>query len=898
MTVHSQYWTFPTKLVPPETESPLVKRCRLTGLADRLDGLRLAIVTGPAGMGKTTVLAQWHAAAASRGSLVAWLSLDATDAQPRRFLTDLSHALAEVAPGFSRTVAELLPNDPDLRLGTLLPSLIDELLDRRCRLGLFLDDYHEVTDEGVQADMAMLVRHLPAGACVVIGSRNDPPLPLTRPGSRMAGGRDVLHVRWQDLRFTVEETRKYLRLASPVALSDEHVRIMAERTEGWVAGLQLAALSLDGGTEAGALVAGFSGNRADVADYLLEEVLQRQPEEIRRFLLNCSILERMTAPLCDALTQGNHAQRILEELERKNLFLFRLDEHRVWFRFHHLFQEFLVQRLEAENPAMSAALHLRASLWFESHGLPLEAVRHALAAGAFGRAADLLSLEGRVLFRMSEFKELRRWIEKLPQAVVQGHPDLSVLHAWALAYLGEFGAARRAIAAAGAALDGKPESACARVRAELRILRACLGVIQNDNPGAEKLDERVVEVFPEDTVVRRAFAKVMLGYDARAAGCLDEAIVQCREAADISDSGSTSLVHMLARFNWATVTYLAGRIAEAQDLVRQGLRVAAERRWHNTIGYAFMRVLQAVILLDHLRADDAAAELDVAVKVLEATQAYGFLGVAFVEQGKAFEMLGLPGRRNEALARARAVAERYDVARVRFRADLAELRMAVTAGDLEAAHRFAERAEQTIRNPVGSWGEQGDALAIERLRLLLAQRRHTDLVREAAAALRSATSAGRLRYVVEILDLQAGGWQALGVGDKALAKLHQALALAGSDAVPRCFLLPGAPLGPLLDEIDPAGPAGVAAKRLRASLAPGAPARPSAVRPVLEEDLHHRELQILRLVSQGLRNRQIAQSLFVSEETIKWYLKRLFTKLDVTSRTHAVARARALGIIA
>src|SRR5512143_117803 len=396
-----------TKLRPPSTGVRHLPRPRLSFDPTNAGPFRLALVSAPAGSGKTTVLSEWYRAhqRARASAAPAWLSLDDFDNEPRRFLAGLIAAVQEARPSFGREALGILTANPDALMEDVVTSLAHDFGKTGSRITVFLDDYHEIRDRAVHAVVDYFLRHLPAGCRFVIGTRSDPPLSIERLRARG----EVLEIRWEALRFHVEEARNYLREICGLPLTEEQVRALCDRTEGWIAGLQLAAMAFTTEMDGDRFVTSITGEQRKIADYLLEGVFARQPSGVRQFLMKTAILDRLTAPLCDALTGRRDGRQMLEALESGNLFLFGLDDRRAWYRYHHLFSEFLRDRLRAAHPDEVAVLHDRASEWFERNGSPTEAVRYAIAGERFDRAARLVEAAGRDLFRQGDFKELRRW---------------------------------------------------------------------------------------------------------------------------------------------------------------------------------------------------------------------------------------------------------------------------------------------------------------------------------------------------------------------------------------------------------------------------------------------------------------------------------------------------------
>ena len=421
-----------TKLHVPRRPRSLVARPRLSERLSRGAESALTLVSAPAGFGKTTLLAQWLAAAPADGRSVAWLSLDQRDNDPELFWTYLVGALKTAAQGAGASTLSLLqsPQPPaEAGLATLLNDL-DALSDD---VVLVLDDYHVIEARGVQDGMAFLLEHLPPQIHLVIASRADPALPL----ARLRGRGELVEIRAADLRFTPNEAAAYLNEVMGLVLTAPDVAALEERTEGWIAALQLAALSLQGREDVATFIAGFAGDDRYIVDFLAEEVLQRQPEHVQQFLLQTSILDRLSGRLCDAVTGQDGGQAKLAALERGNLFLVPLDDRRRWYRYHQLFADVLQARLLDEQPGDLPGLHRRASAWYERSGEPSEAIRHALAAGDFGRAADLVELAIPAMRKTRQEVAVHGWLRALPEELVRVRPVLSVGLAGALLAEGE-----------------------------------------------------------------------------------------------------------------------------------------------------------------------------------------------------------------------------------------------------------------------------------------------------------------------------------------------------------------------------------------------------------------------------------------------------------------------------
>ena len=437
-----------TKLYVPQVRPSLVRRPRLIEGLTRTPYPRLTLLSAPPGFGKTTLLTAWLETAAAAGRRVAWVSLEEGERQPDSFWTYVVTALDAAVPGVGTHALPLLQGaHPPIE--TVLATVLNELSAVPTGLDLVLDDYHLADGPGIAADVAFLVERLPPQVRLVISTRADPDLPLARLRARG----ELLEVRAADLRFTPDEVAAYFDEVAGLDLAAADVAALEGRTEGWIAALQLAALSLRGREDAAGFIAGFAGDDRYVVDYLVDEVLARQPDAVRGFLLQTSILDRLSGPLCDAVTGGSDGRAVLEMLDRSNLFVVPLDDNRHWYRYHHLFADVLRAHLLAERPDEVADLHRRAARWYAAAGEPVPAVRHALAAGDVEHAADLVERAIPALLRDRQEAAVRRWLDDLPPEVVRLRPVLAVGFIGALMSGGEFAGVesrlRRRRAAAG-----------------------------------------------------------------------------------------------------------------------------------------------------------------------------------------------------------------------------------------------------------------------------------------------------------------------------------------------------------------------------------------------------------------------------------------------------------------
>jgi LuxR family maltose regulon positive regulatory protein len=890
-----------TKLFVPRPRPDLVPRLRLLSLLDAgLEAGRCSLLSAPAGAGKTSLLAAWLA---GHDRPAAWLTLDDRDQAVDQMLRYVIAACQSIAPGCGRTAlawldAPRLPS-PD----AVVTALINDLADLPGRRVLVLDDYHLVRAPAVHAAVAFLLDHLPPPLHLVIASREDPPLPLARLRAR----RDLVELRAAELSFDVDEAAALLAAGSGLPLAGAQVAVLVERTEGWAAGLQLAGLALRDRPDPAALVAGFTGGHRLVADYLMAEVLECQPAPVRRFLLATCVVDRLCAPLCDALLGGEpepavlaDSQAVLEDLDRANLFVTPLDGERVWYRYHHLLADALRARLSRE-PGAPAALHRRAGAWFAGAGLLPEAIGHALAGDAPEDAATWVeALVPSMFATMSTHQTLAGWLAALPDPVVRARPMLCLAHAWLLIHRVELEPAAAWIEASEHAL---PQDGARPARGAVAATRAYMAtVVPHAAPDAAlALAEQALADLASDDSAFRGVAGISRGQAALASGRLDLAERSFAEVATAARGAGLVQAGLTAATQQVTVQRLRGVHRQALSAGRATLAWAGEHSVPSTVGR--LRTVLADLLLDE---NDLAAAEPLAVDGLAAISEFGnappLVLLASLPLVRLRLAQGDAAGADAVLAGLRPLVQHGPFAMVILLLEAAEARVGLARGDGAAAAAWAGSVAWSapVEPPeladVFRFGVAGvEAAAITPARMLLAEGSATGdaaLLQRAERALdaawRLAEGCGvgwlRLRVLILRALLAAAG------GDRVAARhrLAAAVAQAGPEGVSRPFLDEGEPMAALLADLRRTA-------RVPAFLMRGFPGR--AVDPGLVEPLTDREADVLRLLASGRSNAEMAAELFVEPSTVKTHLIHLYGKLGVHSRTQALARARTLGLL-
>jgi LuxR family transcriptional regulator, maltose regulon positive regulatory protein len=899
-----------TKLYVPPPQPRVVLRPRLI---ERLnEGLRrrLTLISAPAGFGKTTLLSEWLASCERPAG---WLSLDEGDSDPTRFLSYLVAALRTIAPNIGEGVLGALRSPQPPPTESILTVLLNEIATVPDDFVLVLDDYHVVDAQPVDDALAFLIEHLPPQVHLVIATREDPHLPLARLRARG----QLTELRAADLRFTPSEAAEFLNQVMGLNLSAEEIAALETRTEGWIAGLQLAAISMRGREDVPGFIRAFAGDNRYILDYLVEEVLQRQPERIRSFLLQTSILDRLSGPLCDAVTGQEEGTRMLEALERGNLFVVSLDDKRHWFRYHHLFADVLYAYLMQEQPDQVSALHRHASEWYEQNGSAADAIRHALAAADFGRAADLVELALPAMRRSRQEATVLGWLKALPDELLHFRPVLSVAYAGVLQQGGELEGVEDRLRDAerwlGTTADKRerPETPSAemvvvdeeefhRLPGSIAVQRAGLALVLGDVPETVKYARRALALASEDDYFRRGAAAALLGLASWRSGDLEAAhrsfadgMASLQNAGYISDAvgGSIAL---------ADIRIAQGRLREAMRTYEHALQLATEQGDPVMRGTADMHVGMSELHREHDNLEAATQRL---LRGKEQGERTGFPQNRYrwrVAMARILEAQGDPDGALDLLDEAERLYVSDFFPNVRPVAAL-KARVWVAQGRLGEALGWARKQGLSAHDEIGYLREFEH---ITLARVLLAEYEidwEERSIHEAMGLLErlleAAGAGGRMGSVIEILMLQALAHEVQGDIPSALAPLQRALMLAESEGYVRVFVDEGRPMAQLLSEAAADGIMPDYTARLLASLEAESHPPPSPTAQPLVEPLSDRELEILGLIAGGLSNREISERLFLALITVKGHNRNIFRKLQVRRRTEAVARARELGLL-
>jgi len=901
-----------TKLHVPGPQPGFVPRPRLVQALGEGSTRGRVLVCAPAGFGKTALLAGWVGGGARP---VAWLGLDGGDSDPARFWRYVVAALDRARPGLAGRVGPPPPRSYEALVTALINELAadpgpDEVL-------LVLDDYHLIDSAPVHESVTFLLENLPPGLRVVISSRADPPLPLARLRARG----QLAELRAAELRFTPEEGAALLAEVAGPGLPAAAVNGLVARTEGWAAGLQLARLSLRGHADPAAVVAAFSGSHRFVLDYLADEVLDAQPGPVRAFLLETSVLERLTGGLCDAVTGRAGSQAMLADIERAGLFLVPLDEVRGWWRYHHLFADLLRARLQAEQPARVAELHRAAAAWCEEHDLADDAVRHALAAGEVAWAARLVERHVEELLGRGEGVTLRRWLSALPAESVRARPRPCLAQAYGAAQGFQLEAlealvddAERAYAVSGdepyEPSLGRPQSdsVLANVPAGIAFLRASLARLRGEVALAVGYNQQAVAQLGNDDRLMRSFVRWNLAVTDWLGGRLGpaehglaEVLAERRAAGEFFED----FLAMRVCYDSGQVQRAQGNLDTAQATYRQALDTAGESRQTALTGLAHVGLAQVLYQRNELT-----AALDHATRGVTLCRPLAFtppLATGLAVVARIRHAHGDAAGALEAMGEAGRAGLSPQVAALLNPVPSQRARLLLAQGEVGAAAQWATAAGLS---PDDEPDYPQEPAYLVLARVLLAQHDPGPALTLLQRLLGAAASQGRTGSIIEIQALRALALAACGDQASALGALTQAVTLACPQGYMRVFADEGAPMRALLtqlpaaqpdqqnvaDRIDPGYLAALVHACGQADAAPP-PRRAAAAPPGMLEPLTDRELEVLRLIAAGKSNQRIAHDLVVALDTVKTHVTHILGKLGAANRTEAAARARQLGLI-
>jgi LuxR family transcriptional regulator, maltose regulon positive regulatory protein len=910
-----------TKLYIPTLRSKAVLRPRLVDLMNEGLKNKLTLISAPAGFGKTTLLSQWIA---SHERPVAWLSLDKEDNDAMRFLAYVISALQKIAKNVGEAALGLINAPQPSPVETVLSVLINEISAVSDNFILILDDYHLIEAESVNSLVSFLLERLPLQMGLVITTREDPALPLARLRVR----EQLTELRATDLRFTTAETADFLNRLMGLNLSAKDMTTLETRTEGWIAGLQLAAISMQKHKDTTSFIKNFTGSHQFVVDYLMEEVLRQQSKNVQTFLLYTSILDHFCASLCDAvlLNSSTPSQEILKYIENSNLFIIPLDNERRWYRYHHLFADLLRQRLQTQTNLLSTdqvtvkELHLRACSWYEEKGQAIEAIQHAILAKDFDRAANSIELIWPVMESSFQAKTWLRLVKLIPDEIVRIRPVLCAGYGIALIQDGKYEAGETKLQEAEQWLDN-PVAINKKLKtlspkmvvADEEQFRSLSASIANsriyhaqalgDLSSVVKHSRHALELIPEGDYTRRAVAAGLLALSYWKNGDLEAAYQTFNECqADHQKAGSV-VYEIAITMGLAGIKVVQGRLQEAVSLYENSIQHALELDESAMAITADLYLELSLIQIE--RGDLKTAEQNLLNSKELGDQA------AIVDwqyrwclaQAEVKKTQGDPNSAFELFQKAELLFFKTPRPNLRPVGAL-KARVLIMQNKLTEAQNWATKLSLSVDDNL-TYLQEFEHITLNRI--LIAQYKNDSkecsflkAMKLLKRLLEAAEEGKRVNSVIEILILQAVAYEAQGKIPLALSPLQRALSLAEPEGYVRIFVDEGIPMARLLTKAAATGIKQEYISKLISEFGTtedNSKNKSSQLSQLIIEPLSHRELEVLKQIAQGLSNQEISQRLFLAVSTVKGHNKNIFSKLQVQRRTEAVARARELGLL-
>jgi LuxR family maltose regulon positive regulatory protein len=908
-----------TKLSVPPLRASLVSRPHLT---ERLDqglqlGHKLTLISAPAGFGKTTLVCEWvnnlrpdMAEESQVANRIAWLSLDEDDNDQVRFLAYFITALMQVE-GIETTFGDAAlsmlsaPQPPPTK--AILSSLINEVSDIPGRIVLVLDDYHSIESASVDDALTFLLENQPPQMHLIIATRNDPNLNI----SRLRGRDQLTELRAADLRFSASEAAEFLNQVMGLDLSANDISTLETRTEGWIAGLQLAAISIQGHKDSTSLIKSFTGSHRFVLDYLIEEVLSQQTESVQTFLLQTSILDQLTGSLCDALTDQDDSQRTLEMLESANLFVIPLDGQRRWYRYHHLFADLLLQHLKQIHPGQMQDLHQKASDWYEQNGFVDEAIEHALRGDDFKKAAQLIEEQ---VDAVSEHTKILRWLDELPVEVISSKPQLCIFRARHLFSNGQLEKAEQALQVAEHALDTKfigqtgsksieqdQQSNAARnvIIGMTAVIRAFLAIYKGHIQETIDQSRKALNHLPEQNVTWRSAAALPFGDAIMFKGDIEASYDTRMETLEMSKKSGHPYLILVSNGRLAWTLRQQGKLKQVIELCEQQVQYANQCGISNMSVSGWIMTLWGEALAELNELAGAIQKANNGVELIGsgsgdlAVFGWGNLNLVRILFSKG-DMVGV----KEVIQRLENIIQ--DTHRLILNQIFAwKARIWLEENELEAASKWVEEFYLNSNEKLNLLSE---IECIVLTRTLIYQGSLDEATKLLQQLLNTAEAGKHISRIIKILILQAMVFQAGDDTTQALVTLERALTLAKPEGFIRIFVDEGTVVARLLHDALSRGISPDYVRQLLGAFPleeseQVASTKSKVDQSELIEPLSEREIEVLQLIAEGLTNPEISSRLCVSLNTVKTHTRNIYAKLGGHTRTQAVARGRALGII-
>lgn len=888
---------FETKLYQPKRLDSSVNRPRLVSKLDEGAKRKLTLVSAPPGFGKTTLVSDW---ARECDRPVSWLSLDDTDNDPAVFLGYIVAAMQQIDGRIGTTIPAIIKSSQNLPTITILAKLAGDIATVAENIILTLDDYHTINNPSIHEGIAWLIDHQPENLHIIITGRADPPLPLARLRVR----EELIEIRADDLRFTKDEAVTFLNDVMHLGLSTDNIAALDARTEGWIASLQLAALSLKERSDKEGFIASFSGSHRHIFDYLVDEALAGLPEDMQIFLLETSVLARFSAALCDTVLETGDSQERLEELEKANLFIVPLDDERRWWRYHHLFADFLNQRLKQKRSERLPDLHKRAAMWLAKNRFVGDAVKHSLAAGDFELTADIIEPVAMEMVSASQVIPLLNWSANLPDEAIAKRPTLAIGQAWASVLTGRIARVEDYLKMAESSLTGNDSAQAEELLSHAMTIRAYIARAVGDLNQAIDLSLEALKLMPEQALAARAAVTINLATAYARISQFDQAIIRLHEALKAAEGSANYYVSLAAYGGLTEMLTAQGRYSEATSLAQEA--ISKSLKWGGgqqlpAAGYIYVGL--AHILNEYNDLESAQIH---ALQSIDLCEQIGQIGVApgaYLCLAKVNQASGNLKAADDAIAKAKtadaAMPETPNDAVERLataqRISSFEARIRMARGDEARVRQWLSNIE-TMPEDVSPYYYHFDELTAIQALVFIGQ---SEVALEKIDALIGPAKAeGRLGHVAELLATKVTALEAVGERDQALYVLIEALKMGKEQGRIRLFIDLGSPVLELLRQLPPEKEPSEYIKQLIQAFR--APTRSHAGTPgdqALVDPLSERELEVLRLIADGLKYREIADKLVVSLNTVRAHTKNIYNKLGVNSGSQAAKKAAELELL-
>ena len=900
-----------TKLYIPPFRSEHISR---HGLLNKLNnGLhrKLTLISAPAGFGKTMLVSEWVNSLKSKStdSEIVWISLDEQENDPARFLAYLVVALQrieEIDAQFGEGLLGMLQSPQPLPSREILTSLINKIAVLSKKIIIVLDDFHVIESQQVHETTAFLLENLPPQIHLVIATRDDPPLPLARIRARG----QMTELRAADLRFSSAEISQYLNQAQGLNLSQEDISTLETRSEGWIAGLQLAAISIQGQKDSANGVESFSGRHRFVLDYLIEEVLEQQPESIQRFLLQTAVLNRFTGPLCDALTGQENGQETLEDLERANLFIVPLDDKRQWYRYHHLFADLLRMRLNQAQSEQFTILYSKASEWFEQNDYPDEAIKYSLRTENHERSTHLLDKYIEQIINRGEYTNAMLWLEKIPEELLHTKPDLCILNAWYLFSRGHLDAAENNLLAAEKHLPTETSSqniskntesiAFSELRGRVAAVRAFISTFRVDVPAIIQNAHQALDALPKQDLVWRSAVSIALGDAYGITGNMDAAYKARLEALEVVKTTGNIYLTLLSAMKLAVTIRMQGRLQRVVEICEEYNHLVDGMGLSQMEVVGWLYAVWAEALVETGELDEALIKGKHGVKLTADSEDIAMRGWSHLCLAKILFTRGdFSGAEETIRNMEESMIGQHMPPYISGGLLAWRARILLTLNKLDAVTQWCETRGLEVG---GTINQLNASEYLVFARFLLAREVWGDAF-EVLQQLIAVANAGKWTSIkIEIFVLQALIYQAKGDLEKALTSLNQALTLAEPGGFVSVFVNEGPPLARMLYEAAKQNTSPIYINRLLSAFPiseteEDVSQQSKDATEQMIEPLSTREIVVLQLLAQGLRRQEIATKLVLSPHTIKSHVRNIYGKLGVNNQMQAVAKARGLGLI-